>query len=144
MRAFPAVWSQEPDVIAEGLRLAEQAISLDPTYALPKALAAWCYAQRVVYMRTAVPGEDKQQAFRLAQEAASLDHTDPLVLTVLSAAYALVGQFDLGLAAVEKALAIDPNWLCCKVGDWLRKRRGRAQIRPRSRTGRQQRWPEMG
>jgi adenylate cyclase len=105
-------------VIAEGLRLAEQAISLDPTYALPKALAAWCYAQRVVYMRTAVPGEDKQKAFRLAQEAASLDHTDPLVLTVLSAAYALVGQFDLGLAAIEKALAIDPNsaWAWTRSG----------------------------
>src|SRR5215204_2123467 len=118
MRAFPAVWSQEPEVIAEGLRLAEQATSLDPTYALPKALAAWCYAQRVVYMRTAVPGEDKQKAFRLAQDAASLDHNDPLVLTVLSAAYALVGQFDLGLAAVEKALAVDPNssWAWTRSG----------------------------
>jgi adenylate cyclase len=118
MRAFPAVWSQEPDVIAEGLRLAEQAISLDPTYALPKALAAWCYAQRVVYMRSPLPSEDKQKAFRLAQDAASLDHTDPLVLTVLSAAYALVGQFDLGLAAIEKALAIDPNsaWAWTRSG----------------------------
>src|SRR4051812_40259078 len=118
MRAFPAVWSQEPEVIAEGLRLAEQAIRLDPSYALPKALAAWCYAQGVVYMRTAVPGEDKQKAFRLAQNAASLDNNDPLVLTVLSAAYALVGQFDLGLAAVERALAIDPNsaWAWTRSG----------------------------
>ena len=32
--------------------------------------------------------------------------------------------------------------LCCKVGGELRKRRGKAQIRPRSRTGWQQRWPE--
>src|SRR3954471_4791921 len=32
--------------------------------------------------------------------------------------------------------------LCCKVGDWLRKRRGKAQIRPRSRTGPRRRWPE--
>src|SRR5215218_5434111 len=118
MRALPAVWSQEPDVIAEGLRLAEQAIRLDPSYALPKALAAWCYAQGVVYMRTAVPGEDKQKAFRLAQDAASLDNNDPLVLTVLSAAYALVGQFGLGLAAVEKAVAIDPNsaWAWTRSG----------------------------
>src|SRR3954452_17010760 len=29
--------------------------------------------------------------------------------------------------------------LCCKVGDWLRKPRGRVQIRPRSQTGWQQR-----
>src|SRR6187455_1284762 len=31
---------------------------------------------------------------------------------------------------------------CCKVGDWLRNRRGRAQIRPQPRTGWPQRWPE--
>jgi adenylate cyclase len=69
-------------------------------------------------MRSAVPGEDKQKAFRLAQDAASLDNNDPLVLTVLSAAYALVGQFDLGLAAVERALAIDPNsaWAWTRSG----------------------------
>src|SRR3954451_16704652 len=35
-----------------------------------------------------------------------------------------------------------PIRLCCKVGDWLRKRRGKAQIRPRSRTGPRRRWPE--
>src|SRR3954465_15870871 len=32
--------------------------------------------------------------------------------------------------------------LCCKVGDWLRKHRGKAQIRPRSRIGPRRRWPE--
>ena len=32
--------------------------------------------------------------------------------------------------------------LCCKVGGELRKRRGKAQIRPRSQTGWQQRWLE--
>ena len=32
--------------------------------------------------------------------------------------------------------------ICCKVRGRLRKRRGKAQIRPRSRTGWQQRWPE--
>ena len=33
-------------------------------------------------------------------------------------------------------------WICCKVGGGLRKRRGRVQIRPRSRTGSQRR-PEQ-
>jgi adenylate cyclase len=116
MRALPAVWSQEPETTAEGLRLAEQAMVLDPTYALPKALAAWCYAQRVTYMRTPVPAEDRVMAVKLAQEAASLDSNDPLVLTVLSAAYALVGQLDLGLTTIRKALALDPN----SAWAWLR------------------------
>lgn len=116
MRALPAVWSQDAETTAEGLRLAERAIALDPSYPLPMALAAWCYAQRVAYMRTLVPAEDRTKALRLAQEAASLDSNDPLVLTVLSAAYGIVGQFDLGLAAIEKALALDPN----SAWAWLR------------------------
>jgi adenylate cyclase len=116
MRALPAVWSQDLETTAEGLGLAEQAMALDPTYALPKALAAWCYAQRVTYMRTPVPAEDRARAVKLAQEAASLDSNDPLVLTVLSAAYALVSQLDLGLTTIEKALALDPN----SAWAWLR------------------------
>jgi len=116
MRALPAVWSQDAETTAEGLRLTEQAIALDPTYALPKALAAWCHAQRVSYMRSLCPAEDRIKAIELAQEAASLDSNDPLVLTVLSAAFALVRKFDLGLVAIEKALALDPN----SAWAWLR------------------------
>ena len=67
-------------------------------------------------MRTQFPAEDRARALRLAQEAASLDSNDPLVLTVLSAAYAVAGQFDLGLAAIEKALVLDPN----SAWAWLR------------------------
>jgi adenylate cyclase len=62
------------------------------------------------------PAEDRIKAVNLAQEAASLDSDDPLVLTVLSAAFALVRKFDLGLAAIEKALALDPN----SAWAWLR------------------------
>ena len=52
MRALPAIWSQDSETTEGGLRLAEQAIKLDPSYALPKAVAAWCYAQRLSYLRT--------------------------------------------------------------------------------------------
>ncbi|GEO19347.1 tetratricopeptide repeat protein [Microvirga aerophila] len=109
MRALPAIWSQDSETTAEGLRLAEQAVTLDLTYPLPKALAAWFYAQRVTYMRTPVPDEDRARAVKLAQEVASLDSDDPLVLTVLSATYAQSRQLDLGLTAIDKALALDPN-----------------------------------
>jgi adenylate cyclase len=116
MRALPAVWSQDQETTTEGLRLAEKAMAHDPTYALPKALAAWCYAQHVTYMRTSDPVQDRVRALSLAREAASLDSNDPLVLTVLSAAYALVGKFDLALTIIEKALALDPN----SAWAWLR------------------------
>jgi adenylate cyclase len=116
MRALPAVWSQDPQTMSEGLRQAQRAMVLDPTYALPKALAAYCYAQRVTYMRASDPAADRAKALQLARDGASLDSNDPLVLTVLSAAYNLVGQVDLGLAAIEKALTVDPN----SAWAWLR------------------------
>ena len=106
MRALPTIWSHDAEAIAEGLRLAEHAIALDPTYALPKALAAWCYAQGVTYMRTPCPVEDRAKAIKLAQEAASLDSNDPLVLTVLSGAYVLGGHLILQSLVVDTQVAV--------------------------------------
>src|SRR5918995_623570 len=40
---------------------------LDATYALPKAVAAWCYAQRLVYFRTTNFAEDRAKAITLAR-----------------------------------------------------------------------------
>ena len=42
---------------------------------------------------------------------------------------------EAGDAAVVTRSILSGLGLCCKVGSWLRKRRGRAQIRPRSQTG---------
>ena len=106
MRELPTIWSHDAEAIAEGLRLAEHAIALDPTYALPKALAAWCYAQGVTYMRTPCPVEDRAKAIKLAQEAASLDSNDPLVLTVLSGAYVLGGHLILQSLVVDTQVAV--------------------------------------
>jgi adenylate cyclase len=93
MRALPAIWSQDEETTAEGLRLAEQAMALDPTYALPKALAAWCYAQRLSYLRTRNPAEDRSRATTLAQDAVRLDSSDPLVLTCAGAAYSITRDY---------------------------------------------------
>jgi adenylate cyclase len=89
--------------------LVERAIALDEAYALPKALAAWCYAQRVTYMRSPEPSEDRAKAVGLAEQAAALDSNEPLVLTVLAGAYSLVGRLERALTVIEKALTLDPN-----------------------------------
>jgi adenylate cyclase len=109
MRGLPAIWSQDTETIEGGLRLAERASELDPTYALPKAVAAWCYAQRLVYFRTKNFAEDRARAITLAQEAVRLNNNDPLVLTCAGAAYSLSREFALALALIEKALALDSN-----------------------------------
>jgi adenylate cyclase len=120
MRALPAVWSQDTETTEEGLRLAERAITLDARYALPKALAAWCYAQRLVYLRTKNIAEDRSKATRLAGHAARLEPNDPLVLTCAGAAYSGTGQFPLAQTLIERALTLDPNsaWAWNRSG-WL-------------------------
>jgi adenylate cyclase len=120
MRALPAIWSQDSETTEGGLRLAEAAIKLDPTYALPRGLAAWCYAQRISYLRTKNDAEDRSRAATLAQEAVRLDNNDPLVLTCAGAAYSITRDFALAQPLIEKALKLDPNsaWAWQRSG-WI-------------------------
>jgi hypothetical protein len=67
MRAMPAIWSHDAGTIQEALRLTEEAIRLDETYALPRALQAWCYAQRIAYLHSSNPAEDRIAARNLAR-----------------------------------------------------------------------------
>lgn len=109
MRAFPAIWSQDTQTTEDGLRLAQKAMSLDPAYALPRALAGWCYAQRIAYLRTRDFEADRHNATVLARHAVDLDGTDPLVLTCAGAAYSITRNFELARSLIEKALSLDPN-----------------------------------
>jgi adenylate cyclase len=109
MRALSSIWVVEREANAEALVLLERAMALDPGYASAKALAAWCHAQRLPYLWTTAPAIERALALELATEAARLDSNDPLVLTVLSAAYAASSQFQEAAPLIEKALALDPN-----------------------------------
>jgi adenylate cyclase len=125
MRALPAIWSQGIETTADGLRWAERAMSLDAGYALPRALAAWCHAQRPTYfrlrnVRIADMEADRRKATSLAREAVRLDNSDPLVLTFAGAAYSLTREYLLAESLIEKALHLDPNsaWTWTRSG-WI-------------------------
>jgi len=120
MRALPAIWSQDRETTEEGLRLAERAMGLDPSYGLPRALAAWCYAQRLSYLRTTNLREDRNRANKLAEEAVRLDSNGPLVLTCSGAAYSITGEHARAQGLIAKALMLDPNsaWAWHRSG-WL-------------------------
>src|SRR5215211_3210448 len=79
--------------------------------------------------------------------------TAALQAEMVSAQVAVVGERRRGCVTCGRLLAskghypatfrsLFGNGICCKVGGWLRKRRGKAQIRPRSRTGQPRRRPE--
>ena len=121
MRALPSIWAVERATNEEALGLLEQAMALDPSYALPKALAAWCHGQRVPFLWTNHPEEERSAALRLAKEAARLDSDDPLVLTILASAHAVGREFTEAVPLIDRAVQLDPNsaWAWHHSG-WIR------------------------
>ena len=71
-----------------------------------------------------------------------MDHYAGIDVSLESSSVCIVDA--QGKIVKEAKVASEPRRICCNVGGGLRKRRGKAQIRPRSRTGSRRRWPEMG
>jgi adenylate cyclase len=120
LRAYPSVWSLERTANIEALKLLNEAIAIEPEYPLALSLAAWCHAQQVVYNWAADPVSARTEVLRLAQMAVAAGDEDPTILTVLGAAYTIVGGHGIAGRLLEKALALDPNsaWAWNRSG-WL-------------------------
>ena len=121
MRAIPHVWSLDRDDNREALELLQEALIIDPDYALALSLTAWCYGQQAVYNWTTTMGETKAKALGLAGQAASLSGDDPFVLTVLGAAHTIVNDHKSAAVILERAISLDPNsaWARSRLG-WSR------------------------
>ncbi len=121
MRAMPFVWSLDQNDNQEALRLLTEAIKIDPNYPLALSLAAWCHGQQAVYNWSTTFDATKAEALRLAKHAASLSSNDPLVLTVLGAAYTIINDHNSAGVLLERAVSIDPNsaWAWNRLG-WAR------------------------
>lgn len=108
------------------LEAADRARSVDPGFALPTALAAWCHAQHAIYYFTSEMGSERDRARRLIALALGIDNQDPLVLAVLGTASTLIGDLDLAELLIGKCLAIDPYCsMAWQRRGWLAVYRGR-------------------
>jgi len=85
-------------------------MEVDPDFALPAAIAAWCHAQLVTYNGTRTWAEEKALALRLGQRANVLHADDNrLVVTARCAVHTMLNNFETGAALLERALALDPT-----------------------------------
>jgi TolB-like protein/class 3 adenylate cyclase/tetratricopeptide (TPR) repeat protein len=94
----------------EALKLLSRAIEIDPKYAAPYGLAAWCYLHQK--MRGWVPPSDPALAkgIRMAKLAASLGKDDPETLWMAGTALAMTsGDLQGGIALIDRALTLNPN-----------------------------------
>jgi AraC-like DNA-binding protein/Tfp pilus assembly protein PilF/TolB-like protein len=119
LRAMPCVLSLDAEGNAHALDLLERAMERDPGNALATALAAWAYAQRVVYHFASNPGEDRARGAALARKALTLGG-DATVLAVLGTALTFLHDLDTAGAMIHKALSIDGGsaWAWSRSG-WL-------------------------
>lgn len=118
LRALPLALSG--DGYLQAVDLLHQAMALDPDYALPSALAAWCYA-RSANPWSAQSAEHKSAAIRLAARAGALDDGDALALTARAGVQTMAGEYASADLLLTRALAIDPacSWAYERRG-WLR------------------------
>jgi adenylate cyclase len=92
----------------EALRHLDEAMRLDPRYALPKALAAYCYSY-MIHEMWAEP-DDRSRSMALARSALSYGQDDPNALWMAGKVLGYVGRdFDGALSAVDRALFINTN-----------------------------------
>jgi len=125
-RALASAFTVGPVANRAALDDVERALEIAPHYALPKAIAAWCWAQRAAHGFGATPEQDRAHALRLADEAARLAPHDALALSLCSGALTLSRRLAEADRLVERALAMEPwspwawirrAWLSAYQGD---------------------------
>jgi AraC-like DNA-binding protein/tetratricopeptide (TPR) repeat protein len=127
LRAMPHVLALDAEGNARALDLLERAMDRDPDHALATALAAWAYAQRVVYHFAATPSLDRARSAELAQKAQPLAG-DATALAVLGNALTCLHDLDRADLVIRKALAVDGGsaWAWSRSG-WIDVYKGRAE-----------------
>ncbi|MCP4330397.1 MAG: tetratricopeptide repeat protein [Alphaproteobacteria bacterium] len=108
LRALPHIYPAMPENAAKGLPLLEQALEIEPDYALAHGFAAW--GHEIVYARGGGREENRVGAIRHAHAAIGHGRDDAIELSL--------GGFSLGLVAhdrkaarqaFEAALAVSPS-----------------------------------
>lgn len=111
LRALPDVWALEPTAAARAMAELDRTLAQAPDYALAMALLSWCHGQHAVYNWPGDPHAHKARALDLARQAAALDPTDALVLTLLATAECVAGDVPAAQGHIDRSRQIDPN--CC-------------------------------
>jgi adenylate cyclase len=100
-------WNKEDNLLAQ--RLAEEAISLDPTYACAFSLLGGTYLLEVVFGSSTSPKQSIAIGKENIDKAIALNPSLSGPHSMLAFIYRLTGQYEKAIKQAEKALAIDPD-----------------------------------
>ena len=129
LRALPLIYSMTREGQEEALGLLARATALDPDYALPLGLAAWCRALRVP-QRGGDPAEEAREGLALARRALVAGPDDAEALVMAGYALGFLGRDPAaGLAPIDRAHALNPNSARgFTFSGWLRSYRGEHEV----------------
>ncbi len=91
-------------------RLYEEAIALDPDYAIAYVGLAWTHMADTWLGTSKSPTESLGRAVELVEKAIALDESDAMGHSSLGYFYTHARQFDKAVAHAERGLALDPNF----------------------------------
>src|SRR6516165_3094598 len=110
------------DSLVEAGRFYQHATELDPNYASPYGMAAWCFLFGKANGWLTDPDRDIADGVRLARRAAAVGREDPTALWASGYCLAyFAGELETGAAHIERALALNPNLAAAwSASGWVR------------------------
>ena len=116
LRAQFSIYQQSREGNLEALKLANIAISLDPSFALAHAISGLAFSQRKAFGWTEDAAQERAKAQQFAERAMQLDKNDPMVLAQSGQTFSFVlEQPENGLALLARAITIDPNLILART-----------------------------
>jgi adenylate cyclase len=94
---------------ATARRLYEEAIALDPKYAVAYVLIGWTYWLDARFGWVESRAESIKMAMKYAQKTVELNDTSDLGCLLIGGVYFLRGQYEKAIAEAERAVALNPN-----------------------------------
>jgi TolB-like protein len=110
LRALPYFNARDPNGYMIALGHLNQAIALQPDYALALAYASWSYARYSTVSLTRLTDDDAKRCLEFAKSALLYGDDDPVVLVICSHSLLAIGRMPVeALATVDRALEANPN-----------------------------------
>jgi TolB-like protein len=108
LRAFPFAATAMPEDAEKALHLLEEAIRLEPDYAVAHGFIAWCHEQR--YLRGGLRAETREAARKHAHAAISAGSDDATALAMGGFVIAVIERdYTTALDVLDRALALSPS-----------------------------------
>jgi TolB-like protein len=108
LRALPFVATAMPENADKALHLLQQAIGLEPGYAVVHGFIAWCHEQR--YLRGGLHAETREAARHRAHAAIEAGGDDAMALAMGGFVVGVVERdYETALEALDRSLALSPS-----------------------------------